>query len=62
MKSGYFLKDVSRQLWKLPYMIKANNYMLLYTDTTGVSVREINKNMNRAKSERESNKRVKRTH
>lgn len=36
--------------------------MLLYTDTTGVSVREINKNMNRAKSERESNKRVKRTH
>lgn len=47
---------------KLSYLIQANNYVLLNTDTTGVPVKEINNNTNRVKSERESYKRIRRTH
>lgn len=47
---------------KLSYLIQANNYVLLNTDTIGVPVKEINNNTNRVKSERESYKRIRRTH
>lgn len=43
---------------KLSYMIQANSCVLLYRDTIGVPVREINNNRNRVKSERQSNKRI----
>lgn len=43
---------------KLSYMIQANSCVLLYRDTTGVPVREINNNRNRVKSERQSNRRI----